>query len=136
VISDDSEKVLVSNFVELRQKDSVGVSRSSYRITVRQLEVLVRLSEALARMNLDYEVQKASQLLKKSIIQVEAEAINLDIPAETADVARVESRTGSFENYVRISKPIVLHLRSRTGGWKKMRRIMKRWMRLRRITMQ
>jgi DNA replication licensing factor MCM6 len=119
VIPDESRKVLVSSFVELRQEDSVGVSRSSYRITVRQLEALVRLSEALARMNLDYEVRpeyvhEASRLLKKSIIQVEAEAINLDIPEEATEVARPERRTISYESYMRISKLIVLHLRELT----------------------
>jgi DNA replication licensing factor MCM6 len=116
VITDDSRKVLVSSFVELRQEDSVGVSRSSYRITVRQLEALVRLSEALARMHLDYEVRpeyvrEASRLLKKSIIQVEAEAILLDVPEQVPEIARPEHRTISYESYMRISKLIVLYLR-------------------------
>jgi DNA replication licensing factor MCM6 len=116
-ITEESRKVLVDSFVQLRQEDSVGVSKSSYRITVRQLEALVRLSEALARMNLDYEVRpeyvrEATRLLKKSIIQVEAEAINLDIPEERLELARPEQRSISYELYMTIGKLIVFHLRA------------------------
>ena len=35
----------------LRQDDASGVGKNSYRITVRQLESMIRLSEAIARAN-------------------------------------------------------------------------------------
>lgn len=40
----------------LRQRDSVGVARSSWRVTVRQLESMIRLSEGMARMHCSDQV--------------------------------------------------------------------------------
>ncbi len=55
-ITPESKKVIVSCYKKLRQADVVGSSQTSYRITVRQLESMIRLSEALARLHLDEEV--------------------------------------------------------------------------------
>lgn len=41
---------LVESYKRLRTEDAAPGSSTSYRITVRQLEALVRLSEALARL--------------------------------------------------------------------------------------
>lgn len=50
--------VLVEKYTQLRQDDAVGFSRNSYRITVRQLESMIRLSEAIARANCMQEVSQ------------------------------------------------------------------------------
>ncbi len=55
-IKADGARVLVDCYRQLRQQDTLGRNRSCYRITVRQLESLIRLSEALARLHLDAEV--------------------------------------------------------------------------------
>lgn len=44
-----SEK-LVNAYNQLRQRDSQSSTKSTWRITVRQLESLIRLSEANAKM--------------------------------------------------------------------------------------
>ena len=79
----ESQRVLVDCYRKLRQGDTLGGSRAAYRITVRQLESMIRLSEALARLHCDNEVQasyvrEAFRLLKTSIIQVETSDIEMD----------------------------------------------------------
>lgn len=58
-----------------------GGTKSSWRITVRQLESMIRLSEAMARIHcsdvvLTKHVQEAFRLLNKSIIRVETPEID------------------------------------------------------------
>ena len=52
-ISKAAEKVIVQEYIKLRQNDASSLTKSSYRITVRQLESMIRLSEALARLHCD-----------------------------------------------------------------------------------
>lgn len=83
VILPESRILLVDSYKRLRQADATGGGRSSYRITVRQLESLIRLSEALARLHLDdvvrpRYVREAVRLLRKSIIHVETEDVDLN----------------------------------------------------------
>ena len=82
-ITVESQRVMVECYRKLRQGDTMGRSRSAYRITVRQLESMVRLSEALARLHCADEitpgfVREAYRLLKTSIIQVETTDVEVD----------------------------------------------------------
>ncbi|XP_071399072.1 DNA replication licensing factor MCM6 isoform X2 [Centroberyx affinis] len=83
-ISSESEEFIVEQYKRLRQRDgSGGVSKSAWRITVRQLESMIRLSEGMARMHCCDEVQpkhvkEAFRLLNKSIIRVETPDVNLE----------------------------------------------------------
>jgi DNA replicative helicase MCM subunit Mcm2 (Cdc46/Mcm family) len=43
----------VESYVTLRRGDSTPGTRVAYRMTVRQLEALIRLSEAIARSHLE-----------------------------------------------------------------------------------
>ena len=82
-ITEETRRVLVDCYRKLRQGDTMGRSRTAYRITVRQLESLIRLSEALARLHCDdlvrpSYVREAFRLLRKSIIHVETEDVTFD----------------------------------------------------------
>uniref|UniRef100_A0A8D2J549 DNA replication licensing factor MCM6 n=1 Tax=Varanus komodoensis TaxID=61221 RepID=A0A8D2J549_VARKO len=82
-ISKESEDFIVAQYKRLRQRDGSGITKSSWRITVRQLESMIRLSEAMARMHCCDEVhpkhvKEAFRLLNKSIIRVETPDINLE----------------------------------------------------------
>lgn len=81
-LSSEARKVLVESYVALRRGDTTPGSRVAYRMTVRQLEALIRLSEAIARSYLETQVQPrhvdvARKLLKTSIISVESTEIDL-----------------------------------------------------------
>lgn len=75
---------LVEKYKELRADDAQGgVGRNSYRITVRQLESMIRLSEAIAKANCVTEVtedfvNEAFKLLRQSIISVEKDDVDVD----------------------------------------------------------
>jgi DNA replication licensing factor MCM6 len=95
----DATDLLAKEFTRLRQNDAGGGSgtgqKTAWRVTVRQLESLVRLSEALARMHLDTQVKakyvsEAVRLLRKSIIHVETDDVLLD--QDEADVRADVSR--------------------------------------------
>lgn len=86
----EAATVLVQKYRDLRQDDSQGWGRNSYRITVRQLESMIRLSEAIARAHCMEEitpayVREAFNLLKQSIIHVEKDDIGLDEDEEDED---------------------------------------------------
>jgi DNA replication licensing factor MCM6 len=82
VITAESQKVLIDCYRKLRQGDTLGRSRTAYRITVRQLESMIRLSEALARLHCNTQIEpsyvyEAFRLLKTSIIQLETKDIEV-----------------------------------------------------------
>ena len=82
VVSKESMDLLVENYGHLRQRDIGTSGKSTWRITVRQLESMIRLSEAQAKMECSSEiltrhVAEAYRLLNKSIIRVEQPDIHL-----------------------------------------------------------
>ncbi|KAK7695399.1 hypothetical protein QCA50_000035 [Cerrena zonata] len=82
-LTPEAADVLVEKYRILRQDDASGTGRNSYRITVRQLESMIRLSEAIARANCTAEitpafVREAYSLLRQSIIHVEQDDIDFD----------------------------------------------------------
>lgn len=81
-LTPEARQLLVESYVSLRRGDTTPGSRVAYRMTVRQLEALIRLSEALARCHLDDQVlpryvRIAVRLLKTSIISVESSELDL-----------------------------------------------------------
>ncbi|KAI3487618.1 hypothetical protein L1887_48399 [Cichorium endivia] len=81
-LTPEASDLLVDKYRQLRQDDS-GPGKNSYRITVRQLESMIRLCEAIARANCRHEitpafVREAYSLLRQSIIHVEKDDIDFD----------------------------------------------------------
>ncbi|KAG2615621.1 hypothetical protein PVAP13_3NG047900 [Panicum virgatum] len=95
-LSSEAKKVLVDSYVTLRRGDSTPGTRVAYRMTVRQLEALIRLSEAIARSHLERtvlpaHVRLAVKLLKTSIISVESSEVDLSEFEDAEDGTNVPS---------------------------------------------
>jgi DNA replication licensing factor MCM6 len=126
-MTQEAEELIVQQYCAMREHDSQGSARSAWRITVRQLESLIRLSEACARLHCSdcvepKHVNEASRLLKKSIIRVEIPDINLGAGTESQDKAPVEADdamgaqseeavTLSWEEYQRMTNLFVMKIR-------------------------
>lgn len=133
-INKESGDLLVRYYNQLRLRDSTTTGKSTWRITVRQLESMIRLSEAMARMEISDEVlpkhvKEAYRLLNKSIIRVEQPDIYLDDNAdeEIMDQSQTNGESNgvtqseepvtkrklilSFEEYKTLSNMIVVHMR-------------------------
>eukprot|EP01080_Neovahlkampfia_damariscottae_P008664 gene8664-611_t len=102
-LSDDAKQLLIDSYRKLRQSDKSG--SNSYRITVRQLESLIRLSEALAKIHLEstvtpQHVQEAVNLLKKSILKVDKDPIQINDDEEYWDNRRKENQKETRLNLI------------------------------------
>ncbi|XP_051131592.1 DNA replication licensing factor MCM6 [Andrographis paniculata] len=103
MLSPEARQLLVESYVSLRRGDATPGSRVAYRMTVRQLEALIRLSEALARSHLDKEVlphhvRLAVRLLKTSIINVESSEIDLSEFQEENNDNENDANNGGNDN--------------------------------------
>uniref|UniRef100_A0A3B4WM45 DNA replication licensing factor MCM6 n=1 Tax=Seriola lalandi dorsalis TaxID=1841481 RepID=A0A3B4WM45_SERLL len=120
-ISSESEEFIVEQYKRLRQRDgSGGVSKSAWRITVRQLESMIRLSEGMARMHCCDEVQpkhvkEAFRLLNKSIIRVETPDINLEQEDELEEEEQQEEVNGHVDGVNGINGHVNGHVNGVNG---------------------
>ncbi|XP_026276705.1 DNA replication licensing factor Mcm6 isoform X2 [Frankliniella occidentalis] len=132
VINEGASALLVDHYCQLRQRDGTGSGKSTWRITVRQLESMIRLSEAMAKMEcsdevIERHVTEAYRLLNKSIIRIEQPDVHLDADddqpmdiedgAENNDIDDPEAAPGkkklrlSFEDYKNLSNLLVIFMR-------------------------
>jgi len=132
-LSKEAQKALANHYVRLRNNDAMGsVTKTAYRMTVRQLESMIRLSEARARLDLEQmilkkHVDEAARLLDMSVVRVKNPDISFgDTDDRTQDGDDDdddkkdagddddddEELSLTFEEYRRISTLVVLKMRS------------------------
>lgn len=110
VLTKEARQYLVDKYKDLRKDDAQGYSRSSYRITVRQLESMIRLSEAIARANCVDEitpafVAEAYNLLRQSIIRVDVDDIEMDDDEDAAEEIPPSRATPATPSEASIDSP-------------------------------
>ena len=100
VFTPEAKALLVEKYKELRVDDAQGgIGRNSYRITVRQLESMIRLSEAIAKANCVDDITpafvvEAFHLLRQSIISVEKDDVEVD---DEEEVEQLQDVRGSSD---------------------------------------
>jgi DNA replication licensing factor MCM6 len=87
-LTEPARRRIIRFYRNMRQGEKSSY-RKAYRITVRQLESLIRLSEALARVHWSDEVrgehvEEAYALLRGSIKRIDQNAVVLDLEADIA----------------------------------------------------
>ena len=100
-VTEEAMEFLVDQYKQLRQRDTGGGVKSSWRITVRQLESMIRLSESMARLSCSDQVtpkhvKEAYRLLNKSIIRVDQPDIHFD--EEEEEMAEGEDQAEDADN--------------------------------------
>lgn len=102
--------ILQEEYTRLRASDATA-KKTSYRITVRQLESVIRLSEALAKVHADDEVRadyvrEATRLLAKSIVPIKKDDIEVEAQ-DNFNKIQDQRRTGGKLNLEQPSTPDV-----------------------------
>ena len=119
----DSAAVLRDEYVKLRTRD-ISSQKSSYRITIRQLESLIRLSEALAKVHLSdvilpLFVKEAARLLKTSIIKVSLSDVEIDFDKEYLKEKGDENSIINEASSENVNKEILIERRKKIKKYKK-----------------
>ncbi|RLN66668.1 hypothetical protein BBP00_00002066 [Phytophthora kernoviae] len=92
IITPEAKRMMVACYRSLRENDVVsnGQTNIAYRITVRQLESMIRLSEALARLDL-MDVVLVSHAIIRFIREKEEEALSAKL---ARDAIRAQTAAG------------------------------------------
>ena len=116
VLTDEAVKVMKDFYVGLRNMPQIGDGPSKpIPIGARQLEAMVRLAEAHARMRLSKEVGikdaiEAIDLVKSYLMQV-----GYDKDTKTFDVDRITGTSASSRNKIHVVQEVVENLEKKMG---------------------
>ncbi|XBW34577.1 hypothetical protein QEN19_000140 [Hanseniaspora menglaensis] len=117
MLTEEAQDYLVNKYIEVRKNDSQQFgTKGSYRITVRQLESMIRLSEAIAKANCSEEITKqnvedAYDLLRQSIIRIDMDDVEISDDENDFSGARNPGETPipAFKNSSPRSKITISH---------------------------
>ena len=112
-ITPQAAQYLEKGYLRLRQND-LSSQKTSYRVTVRQLESLIRLSEAIAKINISplvtkEHVESAYDLLSKTIISVHQPDVifeaNDEQPLQEENAMQEENPLPSIQPAIKEEQP-------------------------------
>jgi len=115
-LSEEAIEEIETFYIELR--NSPVSSESSLRpipISARQLEALIRMSEASAKVRLDSSVTKEDAKRAIEIIKYYLMQVGYDYETKTFDIDKISGMTTSKRNKVFIVRDIITQLENRLG---------------------
>ena len=115
-LSEDAIREIEKFYIDLR--NSAISSESSLRpipISARQLEALIRMSEASAKLRLDNSVRKEDAKKAIEIMKYYLMQVGYDHEAKTFDIDKISGMTTSKRNKVFIVRDIITQLENRLG---------------------
>ncbi|RWW23777.1 hypothetical protein BHE74_00014780 [Ensete ventricosum] len=108
-LSSEAKSVLVESYVALRRGDSTPGTRVAYRMTVRQLEALIRLSEAIARSHLENVVSKHPWCMEHNFFYTEHN--DLAGTEQGSESHQKKKLVITEEHFQRVTQALVMRLR-------------------------
>lgn len=98
----ESAAILRDEYKAIRQREKASGDKTAYKVTVRQLESLVRLSEAIARAHCDVEIKPAyvkevCRLLRVSNVNLTKKDLEFEDRQNEMNLAMAEQKAREDE---------------------------------------
>ena len=100
ILTSSAVKRLVDGYVEMRQLGALGGGKKTITATPRQLESLVRIAEARARIRLSPEVQESDVAEALRLMHVATQRAALDPRTGTIDMDAINTGMGTADRQV------------------------------------
>jgi len=115
-LSSEAVEELKRFYIELRNSHvSSDAMLRPIPISARQLEALIRMSEASAKVRLDNVVRKEDAKKAIEIIKYYLSEVGYDYESQTFDIDKISGMTTSKRNKVFIVRDLITQLESRLG---------------------
>jgi len=115
-LSEEAVEEIENFYIDLRNKPvSSDAMLKPIPISARQLEALIRMSEASAKVRLDNVVRKEDAKKAIEIIKYYLSEVGYDYESQTFDIDKISGMTTSKRNKVFIVRDLITQLESRLG---------------------
>ncbi|MFC1591256.1 ATP-binding protein, partial [Thermodesulfobacteriota bacterium] len=116
IITDEAKRELIKYYLKIRNTGQTESGIKAIPLNARQLEALIRMSEAFAKLRLSKEVRKCDANKAISILDKCLRKIAFDEETGTIDIDRISTGlTSNKRNNISIVKQIISDLENKIG---------------------